>query len=235
MAADRLLCVSRSVAAQFSDSGRTAVVYDGLPRAPDRAERAAARASLGLAEDAFAVAVLGRLSSWKGQDVLARALAKPPLASIEAVGLIAGAPWPGADRPAAELERLRETLGLGDRLRSLGFQADLATVFGAVDAVAVPSTRPDPFPNAALEAAAAGVPVVAAAHGGLPEMLRDGETGLLVEPGDAGALASALRSLAEDPGRARRLGDAAAADVAERFSSDRMVAAVQAQYEALLR
>ena len=92
----------------------------------------------------------------------------------------------------------------------LGFQSDLAGLLGAADAVAVPSTRPDPFPNAALEAAAAGVPVVAAAHGGLPEMLRDGETGLLVEPGDPAALARALRSLADDPDRARRLGAAAA-------------------------
>jgi glycosyltransferase involved in cell wall biosynthesis len=76
--------------------------------------------------------------------------------------------------------------------------------------------------------------VVAAAHGGLPEMLRDGQTGLLVEPGDPAALASALRSLADDPGRAHDLGAAAGVDVAARFSAERMLAAIQAQYEALL-
>ena len=104
----------------------------------------------------------------------------------------------------------------------------------AVDAVAIPSTRPDPFPNAALEAAAAGVPVVAAGHGGLPEMLRDGETGVLVPPGDPAALAVALRALADDPARARALGDAAAADVATRFTAERMLAAVHSEYDALL-
>ena len=114
---------------------------------------------------------------------------------------------------------MRDTLGLGERLRMLGFEDDLDRLLGAVDAVAVPSTRPDPFPNAALEAAAAGVPVVAAAHGGLPEMVRDGDTGLLVEPGSARALASALRSLADDPARAAALGTAAAADVTSRFSA----------------
>jgi len=232
--ADRVLCVSQAVAAQFSGSANVAVVHDGLAHAPRRAERSAARAAVGLDQDTFAVAVLGRVSDWKGQDVLARALAAQPLASIRAVGLVGGTPWPGAERPLAELERLRETLGLGERLRLLGFADDVDTLLGAVDAVAVPSTRPDPFPNAALEAAAAGVPVVAAAHGGLPEMLRDGETGLLVEPGDPRALATALRSLADDPARAAALGAAAATDVAARFSAARMLAAVQAHYDALL-
>jgi glycosyltransferase involved in cell wall biosynthesis len=232
--ADRLACVSQAVVAQFGGSAKALVVHDGLLRAPARSTRAAARASLGLDDEAFAVAVLGRVSDWKGQDVLARALAEPPLAAIGAVGLVAGAPWPGADAPLHELERLRERLALGERLRVLGFRADVEVILGAVDAVAVPSTRPDPFPNAALEAAAAGVPVVAAAHGGLPEMIRDGQTGALVVPGDAAALAAALRRFADDPGGARRLGDAAAADVAARFSSERMLTLVQEQYEALL-
>jgi glycosyltransferase involved in cell wall biosynthesis len=234
LAADRLLCVSHAVAAQFSGAEGVAVIHDGLPAQPVRSERDASRAAFGLDTDAFVVAVLGRISAWKGQDLLARALAEPALASIGAIGLVAGTPWPGADGPVTELERLRERLGLGERLRMLGFQSDLAGLLGAADAVAVPSTKPDPFPNAALEAAAAGVPVVAAAHGGLPEMLRDGQTGLLVEPGDPAALAAALRSLADDPARAHDLGAAAAADVAARFSAKRMLAAIQAQYEALL-
>jgi glycosyltransferase involved in cell wall biosynthesis len=234
LGADRLISVSHAVAAQFAGASHSVVVHDGVPCPTTRADRVAARAALGLAEDAFAVAVLGRVSAWKGQDALARALAEPPLASIGAVGLVAGAPWPGAEGPAEELERLRQSLALGDRLRVLGFQPAVEEVLGAVDAVAVPSTRPDPFPNSALEAAAAGVPVVAAAHGGLPEMLRDGETGVLVRPGDPAALASALRALADDPSRARRLGDAAAADVCARFTVERMVAGVQAEYDALL-
>ena len=234
LAAERLLCVSHAVAAQFAGSDRVAVVHDGLPSTPVRGERDASRAALGLATDGFVVAVLGRVSAWKGQDVLARALAQPSLASIGAVGLVAGEPWPGVEGPMSELEQLRGQLGLGGRLRTLGFQSDLGTLLGAADAVAVPSTRPDPFPNAALEAAAAGVPVVATAHGGLPEMLRDGETGLLVQAGDPSSLAAALRSLADDPGRARSLGTAAAADVATRFSAERMAAAIEAHYEALL-
>lgn len=232
--ADRLMCVSAAVAEQFGSASRAVVIHDGLPAAPGLRERADAREALGLDPRPFTIAVLGRVSDWKGQDVLARALAEPALGSIGAVGLVAGAPWPGRERPLRELERLREALRLGDRLRVAGFRADVETVLGAADAVVVPSKRPDPFPNAALEAAAAGVPVVAAAVGGLPEMLRDGETGVLVEPDDPAALAAALRRLADDPATARRLGAAAAADVGERFTAERMLTAVQQEYDALL-
>lgn len=229
MRADRLVCVSQAVARQFTQA---TVVHDGLPRVPERAERGAARAALGIETDRFVVALLGRISDWKGQDVLARALAEPELE--DAVALIAGTPWPGAERPLHRLEDLRDQLGLGDRLRVLGFVPGVEAVLGAADAVAVPSTRPDPFPNSALEAAAAGLPVVAAAHGGLPEMIRDDETGLLVEPGDHVELARALSSLAEDPARAKRLGDAAAADVAARFPVEHMLERIQAIYDELL-
>ncbi|HEX6389325.1 MAG TPA: glycosyltransferase, partial [Solirubrobacteraceae bacterium] len=93
---------------------------------------------------------------------------------------------------------------------------------------------PDPFPNAALEAAAAGCCVVASAHGGLPEMLRDGETGVLVAPGDAAALATAVAGLVDDPARREALGAAARADIRARFSRERMLDEVQALYDALL-
>ena len=234
MQADRLACVSRAVARQFPDASKAFVLYDGLPRSPRRAGRAEARAALGLEADRFVVALLGRVSDWKGQDVLARALAERALTDIGAVGLIVGDPWPGSEGPLRNLEALHTELGLRDRLRRLGFVDDVETVLGAADAVAVPSTRPDPFPNSALEAAAAGVPVVASAHGGLPEMLRDGETGLLVQPGDHVALAKALRELADDPARARRMGEAAAADVARRFPRERLLARVHETYEDLL-
>ena len=232
--AERLVCVSQAVAEQFGDSPSAVVVHDGLARVPDRAPREGARAALDLPADAFVIAVLGRISDWKGQDLLATALGQPALRDIGAVGLVAGSPWPGTERPLHELERLRGEFGLGDRLRVIGFRDDVDVVLGAADVVAVPSTRPDPFPNSALEAAAAGVPVVAAAHGGLPEMLRDGETGLLVPPGDAGALARALRGLADDPERAQRLGEAAAADVTARFTPELMLERIQHEYDSLL-
>ena len=224
MTADALPCVSAAAAAQFPlAAAPVEVVHDGLGHVPERAPRAAARAALGVPEDAFAVAVLGRLSSWKGQEVLLDAVARLP----GAVALVAGEAWRGDERRARELA----ARGPAGRVRMLGFRDDVGTVLGAADVVAVPSTAPDPLPNSALEAAGAGCCVVASAHGGLPEILRDGETGVLVRPGDPDALADALGALRDDPARRERLGAAAAADVRERFAPGRLLERVQALYD----
>ncbi|MFL5894253.1 MAG: glycosyltransferase family 4 protein [Thermoleophilaceae bacterium] len=222
MLADARICVSAAVAVQF-DPAATHVVHDGVtrPGAPPRPRERDAP---------FTVAVLGRIADWKGQDVLAHALADPALADIGAVGLVAGDIYPGeSDAPRRALQDLAARLALGDRLRLLGF-TDAAGVIAAADVVVVPSIRPDPFPNSALEALAAGRPVVAAASGGLPEMIRDGETGLLVVPGDPAALARALRRLADDDELRTRMGAAAAADAAARFTVERMLDGVEAVY-----
>jgi glycosyltransferase involved in cell wall biosynthesis len=232
--ADALLCISGAVADQFGDASNVAVVHDGLPREPGRAERGAARAALGLDAKPFVVGLIGRVSDWKGQDVLARALAEPALAEIGAVGLVAGDPFPGNEASERELRRLSQSLGLGERLRLLGFREDVETVLGAADALAVPSTRPEPFGLVALEASAAGLPVVAAGHGGVTEVVRDGETGLLVAPRDPTALAAALRRLADDAELARRLGAAGGERAHSEFSLERMLADVQGAYDRVL-
>jgi glycosyltransferase involved in cell wall biosynthesis len=179
----------------------------------------------------FKVAVLGRIADWKGQDVLIRALADPVLAEIGAVAVIAGDAYPGEAAP--DIERLAAQLGVEDRVEFLGFTSAPEQVLASVDAVAVPSTRPDPLPNSAIEALAAGVPVVAANHGGLPEIVRDRATGLLVRPGDPAALAKALRELAGDPRMRARMGETAAADARERFGLERMLDEVEGVYASL--
>jgi len=231
LTADALPCVSQATLAQLGGHPRGMVLHDGLPIAPARAPREAARAALGLPADAYVCAILGRISTWKGQDVLIRALADPALAAGGAIALVAGDPWQGEERRLQELHALVARLGVGERVRFEGFRSDVENVYGAADVVCVPSTQPDPLPNAALEAAAAGCCVVAADHGGLPEILRDGETGLLVTPGDPAALARALAQLQADPARRERLGAAAAADVRERFAPERLLERTQALYD----
>jgi glycosyltransferase involved in cell wall biosynthesis len=235
LTADALPCVSEATCTQFEGADAARVLHDGLAVDPARADRAAARAQLGLDPDAVVVAVLGRISGWKGQDVLVRALGEDALRErSDVVALIAGAPWQGEERHERELRELAGVRGVTERVRIAGFIEDVDLVYGAADIVAVPSKQPDPFPNAALEAAAAGCCVVASAHGGLPEMLRDGETGVLVAPGDAAALATAIAALADDPQRRSALGAAARADVRARFSNAAMLDAVQALYDELL-
>jgi glycosyltransferase involved in cell wall biosynthesis len=143
--------------------------------------------------------------------------------------LIAGQPWRGEERHLRELWSLAQAHGVADRVVHAGFVDDVSLVYGAADVIAVPSKQPDPLPNAAVEAAAAGCCVVASHHGGLPEILRHDETGLLVPPGDPAALAAAIAGADRE-----RLGAAAAADVAQRFAPERMLANVQALYDTLL-
>jgi glycosyltransferase involved in cell wall biosynthesis len=228
-----LPCVSWAVAGQFGADHRARVVYDGLAIDAQRAPREAARAALGLPADAPVIAVLGRISDWKGQDLLVRALATGALRERRAIGVIAGEPWPGTEERRDRVLALARRLGVDERLALVGFREDVETVYGAADVVAVPSTAPDPLPNTALEAAAAGCVVVAAAHGGLPEILRDGETGRLFAPGDAAGMARVIAGLLDDPGERERLGAAAAADVRARFSPSRLIAETQSLYDAV--
>ncbi|HEV7806866.1 MAG TPA: glycosyltransferase [Solirubrobacteraceae bacterium] len=232
LSADALPCVSAATCAQLGGDQRALVVHDGLALTPARAPRAAARAALALPDDAFVCAILGRISTWKGQDVLIGALAEPAFAAAAgAIALVAGDPWQGEEGRLHELHALAAQLGVAERVRFCGFRADVDNVYGAADVVCVPSTQPDPLPNAALEAAAAGCCVVAADHGGLPEILRDGTTGMLVTPGDPAALAAALARLHGDRELRERLGASAAADVRERFAPERLLGRMQALYD----
>ncbi|HWC87743.1 MAG TPA: glycosyltransferase [Solirubrobacteraceae bacterium] len=234
LSAAALPCVSRATADQFGSSRRARVIADGLAIEPRRAPRDAARAALSLPPDAPVIAVLGRISGWKGQDILVRALAEPELSRRGAVALIAGAAWPGAEERAGAVRVLARTLGVGHRVHFAGFRHDVENVYGAADVVAVPSTAPDPLPGAAIEAAAAGCAVVASAHGGLPEIIRDGRTGRLVAPGDPAALARVAAELLADPEARARLGAAAAADVSERFAPGRLLSGIQQLYDEVL-
>ena len=230
-----LPCVSRATAAQFRPEDRVRVIPDGLGVDVVRAARPQARRALGLPPQTPVIAVLGRISDWKGQDVLVRALAEQPLRQRGAIGLIAGDPWPGAEDRRSRLLALAAELGVARRVCLVGFRQDLGTVYGAADLVAVPSTAPDPLPGAAIEAAAAGCAVLASAHGGLPEIIHEGETGRLIAPGDPVALARTAAELLDDPAARAGLGSAAADDVRRRFAPERLLDSIQALYDQLRR
>jgi glycosyltransferase involved in cell wall biosynthesis len=232
--ASALPCVSEATAAQFDGNRRVRVIHEALAFDAGRAPKSEARASLGLDPAAPVIAVLGRISDWKGQDVLVRALAEPPLRQRRVIGLVAGEAWPGAEDRLEAVLRLARELGVSDRLRLPGFRDDVNVIYGAADVVAVPSTAPDPLPGAAIESAAAGCAVIAAAHGGLLEIIRDRRTGRLVAPGDHRALAEIAAQLLDAPSERERLGAAAAIDVRERFAPARLLAAVQDLYDEVL-
>ena len=206
-------------------------VPSGVPTAELRAAappRGAARARLGLDPDAFIVVGLGRLVPIKGFDLLARALpaliAQIPSARVLLVG-------DGAER--AHLGAIAASMGVAERLRMTGETTDVASYLAAADVVAVPS-RNEGMGRVIVEAMALGLPVVATAVGGIPDVVTDGECGRLVEPEDVDALAAALIELGRDPALRRKLGEAAVRR-AEAFSTAVASEKLLAVYATLVR
>jgi colanic acid/amylovoran biosynthesis glycosyltransferase len=122
---------------------------------------------------------------------------------------------------------------LGNHVRFLGWQADLMPLMEGWDVYVQPAVG-EPFGITALEAMAAGLPVVATWAGGLPELVEDGRTGCLVPPRDPVALADRLRALLLNPEQRRRMGEAGRARATESFSVDRMIKSISSIYDEVL-
>ncbi len=160
---------------------------------------------------------VARLCDVKGQRELIRAL--PRLERQDTVVLLAGEDLEAGGAFRRALEQEAEALGVGDRVRFLGYRSDVPALLEAADVFALPSWV-EGLPLGVLDAMARGKPVVAGAVGGTPELVVDGETGLLVPPRDVDALVRALDELLGDPERARRLGEAGRARALAEFSAD---------------
>jgi len=201
---------------------RITVVPNGVPPRPavDAGARTRARARFELAADEPVVAYVGALVPEKGIADLVRALA-----SVPARLLVAGE---GPERSGLEV-LARECAP--DRVSFLGSVDDPSSVYGAADVVVLASRGGDSMPAVLIEAGLTGVPCVATPIDAIPEVVVDGETGVLVAPGDVGALAEALRELLQDPDRRRRLGAAARAHCAARFT----ISVVAEQWAGVLR
>lgn len=201
---EQRICVSEDVAraaraAAPAKAGSVLVMPVGADPTPvEPAEAAAAREKLGLEAGRPLVVSVGRLDPQKGFDVLVEAAARMNGTSPPIV-VICGE---GPARPELE-ERIR-ALGLGGRVRLLGNRKDAKALIAAADAFCMPS-RWEGSPLALHEALAAGRPVVAAAVGGIPELLTFGQAGLLVPPEDPGALAAAVGRVLADRSLAERL------------------------------
>jgi glycosyltransferase involved in cell wall biosynthesis len=133
----------------------------------------------------------------------------------------------GPEDEEVALRELSHTLGLQSRLRFHGFVADRASIYQNLDMVVVPSRYEEAFGLAAAEPGLAGLPVIASRAGGLPEVIVDGQTGLLFNRGDVSDLRSKLERLLVDPTLGTRLGAAARVRVRDLFSADGAVASVE--------
>jgi D-inositol-3-phosphate glycosyltransferase len=192
-----------------ADPGRLEVVHPGVDLSLFAA-RAGARARLGLPEDAVVLMFAGRIQPLKAPDVLLRAVARmleqdPSLRSRLVVPVVGGPSGSGLEHPESMAE-LASSLGIADVVRFVPpvAQSELTDWYSAATLVCVPSYN-ESFGLVAVEAQAAGTPVVAAAVGGLTTVVRDGRSGFLVEGHDPDDYAAVMRRVVDEPGLRDRL------------------------------
>lgn len=232
-----VIAISKAVAAQFEGLPcRVHIIPNGIPLdrflpgpAPD-----GLREQLGLPEDAPVAVIVGRLTPWKGHQTLLRAwrevVANVPQARLLIVGEVAF--W--EESYAGDLRALADDLGIAESVHWSGFREDVPDLLRLANLLVLASTD-EPFGRVLIEAMAIGLPVVATASGGVPEIVIDGETGLLVPPGEPGALGDAIATLLANPLQATEMGAAGRRRALERFDVRRVAREVGQVYEEILR
>lgn len=235
----KVLCVSDAVRKNILEDEswsqkKVIVIHNGISAPPEETlTRAELRRDLGVPEEIPLVGMVGRVSAWKGQEVFVRTASILRRQGVPCHFVAIGGVFDGETKHMDRLRAVVEESQVGNTLTLVGFRKNARRYMPAFDVFVLPSTLPEPFGTVILEALAAGVPVVASAHGGPPEMIVEGETGLLVPPGDPEALAAAVRSLLDDPERARRMGQAGQAYFNSHFLLQRYVSEIEQLYSTL--
>ncbi|MFQ5655536.1 MAG: glycosyltransferase, partial [Planctomycetota bacterium] len=230
---DRYIAVSEAIRAILIEDGidraRIEVVRSGVGPLPAPAmSRHEIRVSLGIPRDALVIGNVAHLAGHKGQIHLLRAMARLRGRFPGARAVIVGE---GPARPLLEGEVRAQ--GLEGICVLTGFREDIPAHLAAFDIFVMPSEM-EGLCTSILDALLAGLPVVASRTGGIPEIIADGETGLLAAPGDPGDLARAIAALIEEPERARALARRGRERVESEFSVEAMVKGTLAVYARLL-
>jgi glycosyltransferase involved in cell wall biosynthesis len=217
------------------DESRIVLVPNGvdLSRFDNLPDRRRLRHELGLAPDTPLVGVVSRLTPLKGIEQFLEAAGALSRTHPTVRFLVVGETAPTEGAYLEALRALARRYGLDGPLIFTGRRSDVPAVLSSLDVSVMPSLN-EALSNVVLESMAAAAPTVATRVGGTPEAVVDGVSGLLVPPGDAGALARAIATLLDDPVRAAALGRTARQTIVERFSVDRMVRATEAVYLDLL-
>jgi glycosyltransferase involved in cell wall biosynthesis len=235
-ASDVLVAVSPEVRDELVELGvapydKFVVIRLGIPleeRLGDPTANSDYRRLYGIPEDAFVVGWVGRMTEVKDTGAVLEIVRATRDRGVEAVLCMVG---DGPDRE--RLEQLAHELGIARSCYFVGYQSDVAGYYRLFDAFVLPSVN-EGTPVSAIESLASGTAVVANRVGGVPDVVRDGVDGFLVEPGDIDAAAARLAELAMDPALRTRLGASGRTRALERYSVARLVDDVDRLYRSLL-
>lgn len=237
--ADCIICVSHATKENLLQdkpalASKIQVVWNGLARdtSVDVVEVRQYQHSVGMRDGEVLVALVGRINRWKGQTLLVEAagiLWQQGVRNLRFV--IVGSVVPGQEHFLIALQQAISESPARQCFVLQPFAQDVWPIWDACDLAVIPSTEPEPFGMVALEAMAASKPVIAANHGGLTEIVVQGVTGLLVPPGDAAALADAIKRLAADVKLRRQMGEAGLLRYRREFTLDCYVENMVKVYE----
>ena len=233
---DRVFPASRQIQRSLEAGGvlpdRLQTLYYGvdLNRVPDHVDGRDIRNRFGIPADALVLGTVANLFARKGYDVMLQAFPTIVATFPNVHYLIVGS---GDAAYEESIRSLVKTLGQESHVHFAGFQDSVYPCLAAMDVYVHPA-RMEGFGIAVLEAMAMRKPVVVTATGGLPEIVQDGETGLLVPPSEQDALAQAVKRLLRDPVLRRKLGDAGRDRVASMFTVDAMMANLVKGYQTLV-
>ena len=231
---ERVLCVSEDLHEQCLACGvpadRCALIRNAIDTGEytRRFTAPEAKKRWGIPPERFVIGAVGRLAPEKGLEILVRAVDRLRQTGLDVLLVIAGE---GGHK--IELQRLISGLGLGDRVRLLGYCSDTRALYQAMDVYALSSYR-EGLPNVLLEAMALEVPVVATRVAGVPQLVRHGENGLLVEPGATDELTGALTRVLTDMSLRTRLGQAGRQTIETDYSLAARMQRIRAIYDTLL-
>ncbi|MFH1862809.1 MAG: glycosyltransferase family 4 protein [bacterium] len=223
-----VIAVSQAVKDNLLQYGRAGdpnirVIHNGLDPTPFDREMDVleVRREMGADPDQVLFGVIGRIHPWKGQFYFVEAARLVADVFPNARFVIIGGTFAGYEHLLSVLKARISKLELEPFLRVLPYRQDVPRLMRALDVFVLPSTLPDPLPTVVLEAMASERPVIATAHGGAPEMVLHGQTGLLISPHDPVAFAEAMLQLAKDPQQQRSMGSAGRLRLEHSFTLER--------------
>jgi glycosyltransferase involved in cell wall biosynthesis len=202
---------------------RAAVVHDGT-------NLVVAPATHSRDSDRFRIGLIGRISPWKGQHIFLQAAAQVNKHFPNARFVIIGAALFGEEKYEQEVRRLPGQLGIEHLVEFTGFSTNVEQAIAELDLVVHASTTGEPFGQVIIEGMAAGKPVVATNGGGVPEIVENGKTGILVPMGDVQAMADAICRILADPALAADMGSRGRQRVADHFTVQQTARRVEAVY-----
>ena len=227
--ADKIVTVSQAVAnhikqSPFIKDSQVKVIYNGVDNTVYYPMDASSiREKFDIAQDALVIGMIGRVNAIKGQNDFIEAVEPLLEKNEQAVAFLAGGVFPGEEWRLEELDKRIASSSVVSQIHRIDYYDKTSELYNMFDIFVLPSIKPDSLPTVVLEAMACGKPVAGYRHGGVCEMVKEGENGLLATPNQPEELSKAIQELADNTEKRGQLGSASVRRQKEFFSLENYI------------